>query len=264
MLAINQIYHLDCHAFLTQLDRQSIDLAIIDPPYNLKVADWDTFSDHDHFLTFTFAWIDNLLPLLKDTASLYLFNTPFNCAYILQYLVTKGLVYQNWITWDKRDGFAANKKRYNTGQESILFFSKSKNYTFNSDDIRLPYESIDRIKHAMTHGILKNGKRWFPNPNGKLCADVWHISSERHKHKKNGKTIKMAHITPKPLEMIERMVLASSNIGDLVLDCFAGSGTTAVAAKKWGRNFVSADHNPDYVAHAIQRLEQIEQYAEHI
>jgi len=66
---------------------------------------------------------------------------------------------------------------------------------------------------------------------------VWHIASERHKNKINGKTPKMPHITPKPLELVERIIKASSNAGDLVLDCFVGSGTTAIAAKKLKRNF---------------------------
>ena len=113
MLEINKIYDKDCFTFLSQLEDESINLAIIDPPYNLKVADWDTFISIDDFLKFTYGWIDALIPKLNNTSSLYIFNTPFNSAFILQYLLSKGLVYQNWITWDKRDGFSASKKKYN-------------------------------------------------------------------------------------------------------------------------------------------------------
>ena len=81
------------------------------------------------------------------------------------------------------------------------------------------------------------GKRWFPNPNGRLCGEVWHISSARHKNKVNGKVQKMNHVTPKPLELIERIIKASSNKGDLVLDCFAGMGTTADRGKKTWSEF---------------------------
>lgn len=254
MLPINQIYCLDYKDFLAQIDENTIDLAVIDPPYNLKVADWDTFSSLNDFLSFTFDWIDRLLPKLKPTASLYIFNTPFNCAYILQYLVNQGLFFRNWITWDKRDGFSASKKKYNNAQETILFFTKSHSYTFNAEAIRLPYDSQERIKHAIKKGILKNGKRWFPNPNGKLCTDVWHIASERHKQKQNGKTIRMPHATPKPMEMIQRIIKASSNESDLVLDCFAGLGTTAVASYLLKRNFICADKNHEYVQYAQERL----------
>lgn len=246
-LAINEIYHMDCMSFLKKLENLSVDLAVIDPPYNMSKADWDTFASHDDFMDFTKKWIDALIPKLKDTGSLYIFNTPFNCAFILPHLLKRGLVFQNWITWDKRDGLGTSTKKYANGQETILFFTKSNKYTFNYDDIRVPYESTDRIEAAKTKGILKNGKRWFPNPNGRLCGEVWHITSQRHKNKVKGKTQRQQHITPKPEEMIERMVLASSNKGDLVLDCFVGSGTTAVVAKKLNRNYICADKSEQYV-----------------
>lgn len=248
---------MDCFGFLKKIDDESVDLAIVDPPYFLKKAEWDTFKSHEDFLRFTFAWIDALLPKLKKTASLYIFNTPYNAAYILPHLVNKKMVFQNWITWDKRDGLGGAKQKFSNGQESILFFTKGEGHTFNYDDIRLPYESTDRIEHAKTKGILKNGKRWFPNSKGRLCGEVWHITSERHKSKINGKTKKMSHLTPKPLDMIERIVLASSNKGDLVLDCFVGSGTTAVAAKKLGRRFIGCDKDNKHILLANQRLKKI-------
>lgn len=247
MLDINKIYCLDYKDFLRQIDDEAIDLAIIDPPYNLKVAEWDCFKTHQDFLEFTYDWIDRLLPKLKSTASIYIFNTPYNSAFILQYLVQKGMHYKNWLTWNKKDGFSATKKKYNNAQETILFFTKTENYVFNADDIRVPYESVERINHATKHGIVKNGKRWYPNPLGKLCTDVWHISSERHKQKVNGKTIKLPHFTPKPIEMIQRIIKASSKEGDLILDCFSGLGTTALAAVLLNRNFICADKNSEYV-----------------
>ena len=247
MLELNKIYNLDCLDFLEKINNETIDLAVIDPPYNLSKAKWDTFKSEKHFFDFTFNWIDALIPKLKKNGSLYIFNTPYNSAFILSYLANKGLVFQNWITWDKRDGLGGAKKKYSNGQETILFFTKNKNHTFNYEEIRLPYESTDRIKHAEIKGILKDGKRWFPNPNGRLCGEVWHITSERHKNKINGKTPKMLHITPKPIELIERIIKASSNVGDIVLDCFVGSGTTAFVAKKLQRNFVCSDNNKNYI-----------------
>lgn len=255
-MKMNTIYEKDVFDFLKSVDRDSVDLAVIDPPYNMSKAKWDTFKSQKAFLDFTFKWIDELLPTLKDTASIYIFNTPYNSAYILKYLVEKGLVFQNWITWDKRDGFNASTKRYTHGQETILFFTKSKNYTFNSDDVRVPYESTDRIVAAQKTGLLKNGKRWFPNPNGRLCGEVWHIASERHKQKINGKVQKMEHLTPKPKEMIERIILASSNKDDLVLDCFVGSGTTAICAKSLGRNYICSDNSAEYVELARKSVKE--------
>lgn len=256
-MKINSIYKDDVFSFLKKINRESIDLAVIDPPYNMNKADWDTFKSQQDFLDFTYKWIDELIPLLKETGSLYIFNTPFNSAYILQHLVDKGLIFQNWITWDKRDGLNSSKVRYTHGQETILFFTKSAKHTFNSDAIRIPYESADRIKAAETKGLLKNGKRWFPNPNGRLCGEVWHITSERHKRKVGGRVQKLGHVTPKPKEMIERIILASSNEGDLVLDCFVGSGTTACCAKKLKRNYICADGNEEYVKMARDAVKEV-------
>lgn len=209
MLKINKIYKLDCFDFLNQIDNNSVSLAVIDPPYNMGKADWDTFKSHDDFLDFTYKWIDALLPKLNPKGSLYIFNTPFNSAFILMHLIQRKMFFQNWITWDKRDGLGASKRKYSIGQETILFFTKSKKHIFNYDDIRVPYESTERIIHAREKGILKNGKRWFPNPQGKFCGEVWHFTSERHKRKINGKVQKMGHLTPKPLDLVERIIKAS-------------------------------------------------------
>lgn len=254
MLAINQIYHMDCLDFLEKVDNNSIDLLIADPPYNMDKAEWDSFDSHESFLNFSYQWLDKAITKLKPNGSLYVFNTPFNSAFLCQYLVSQGMVFQNWITWDKRDGMGSAKRRYSTGQETILFFTKSKKHTFNFDDIRVPYESTERINHAKEKGILKNGKRWFPNENGRLCGEVWHFSSQRHKAKVNGKVVKLAHITPKPHDLIERIIKASSNPNDLVMDCFMGSGTTAIVAKKLGRNFIGCEKNQSYIDFANNLL----------
>ena len=257
MLKINQIYRDDCLKFLEQVQNRTVNLAVIDPPYNMRKAYWDTFGSENDFFNFTFRWIDALIPKLKNNGSLYIFNTPYNSSFILNHLVRRGLIFQNWITWDKRDGMGGARQRFSNGQETILFFTKGENHIFNYDDVRLPYDSTERIEHAKKKGILKAGKRWFPNPKGKLCSEVWHITSERHKNKINGKTPKMPHLTPKPLEMIERIVRASSRKGDLVLDCFVGSGTTAIAAKKLGRNFLCCDSDKTYVELARRNLKNI-------
>ena len=250
----NKIYQMDCFVFLDKVKDSSVDLAIIDPPYNMKKADWDKFKSEKEFFTFTYSWIDTLILKLKQNGCLYIFNTPYNAAFILQYLILKGLHFQNWITWDKRDGMGGAKRRFSNGQETIIFFTKGKHHTFNYDAVRVPYESTERIEYAKTKGILKNGRRWYPNSKGRLCGEVWHITSERHKNKINGKIQKLPHVTPKPIELVERIIKASSNENDLVLDCFVGIGTTAIVAKKLSRNFLCCDSNKDYVKIARARI----------
>lgn len=254
------IISMDCLEFLASLQHNSVDLIVADPPYNMKKGDWDTFGSDNDFLDWTFKWIKAAFDVLKPDGSIYVFNTPYNCARILPYMCDLGLTFQNWITWDKRDGMSGAKRKFVPKQESILFFTKGTDHTFNYDDIRVPYDTTEddsRFKSFQNIGILKNGKRYFPHPDGKLCTDVWHVVSERHKNKVNGKTVSMGHATPKPLEMIERIIKASSNEGDLVVDPFSGTGTTAVAAKKLNRKFVCADINEEYNKIAEQRLKEL-------
>jgi len=255
---LNKVYQGDYSKLLSKIPNNSIDLLCVDPPYNLKKADWDTFSSDEEFFNFTKRWIDLVTPKLKEGAAFYVFNTPRNCAYILQHLESRGYKFQNWITWNKKDGFTSTKKKFLPEQETILFVTKGSGInTFNAEAVRIPYESIERIAAARTKGILKNGKRWFPNENGRLCPDVWHVPSERHVKKENGKTTYSLHPTIKPLVLMERIVLASSNPGDVVLDLFAGSGSTLMAAKHNRRNFLGIDSSPEYVKIARKRLKEV-------
>lgn len=258
-ILINDVYEMDAFEFLNALEDESIDLAIVDPPYNMNKGDWDTFGSESEFFRFTFRWIDMLLPKIKKTGSIYLFNNPYNAAIILGYFrENTRFYYRNWITWYKKDGFSATKKRFINNQETILYYTKSNvGYTFNSDAVRLPYLSEGRIEAAKKKGILKNGKRWFPNEKGRLCPDVWEISSQRHSNKVNGRITKQDHPTPKPEDLIERIVLASSNPGDLVLDLFSGTGTTSYIAKRHGRNFIGCENNHEYVLVSKQRIGEV-------
>lgn len=245
-MKLNNIYLADVFDFLECLPDNSIDLAIIDPPYNQNIAAWDSFPSEKDYFEFTYAWIDNVIPKLREKASIYLFNNAYNSAFILSYLINKQLIFKNWITWYKKDGFSPSRRKYVNNHEIILFLTKTDEYTFNYDDIRVPYLSVDRMKSAVQKGILKNGKRWYPNEKGRLCPDVWEFSSVRHTSKVNGKIVKTSHPTPKPEKMIERMVLASSNEGDTVLDLFSGSGMTSYVSKLHKRNFVGCENDNQY------------------
>lgn len=253
-MKINTIEMKDVFEYLDDVENGVIKLAIIDPPYNLDQGEWDTFTSTSEFLNFTETYLKKVIDKLSSDGSLYIFNTARNSAYILLILEKLGMKFKNWIVWYKKDGFSSCRKKYVNNQETILFFTKSDKYTFNCDAIREPYASTDRILAASKNGILKNGKRWFPNPNGKLCSDVWNFTSVRLLKKQKGKTIKQNHPTPKPELMIERMILASSNEGDLVMDLFSGTGTTAFVAKKHNRNFTGCENNPFYIELIERRL----------
>ena len=258
---LNKVFHSDFSNLLKKIPDNSIDLVCVDPPYNLKKAEWDTFNSDEEFLNFTFDWIKQVTPKLKPGGAFYIFNTPRNSAHILAYLESTGFTFQNWITWNKKDGFTSTKKKFLPEQETIVYVTKpGGDIIFNADSIRVPYESTKRIAAAKTKGILKNGKRWFPNEAGRLCPDVWQIPSERHTNKENGKVKSAVHPTVKPLALMERIVLASTNEGDVILDIFAGSGSTLVAAKINNRNFIGCDSDASFVKITRSRLKDADQY----
>ena len=254
---INTISRANALDFIKKLPDVSVDLICVDPPYNLNKGDWDKFENDNDFLQFTYNWIELADKKLKNGGSFYIFNTPRNSAYILTKLEKMGYKYQNWITWNKKDGFTSTKKRFLPEQESIIFVTKpGADPIFNSDAVRVPYESTERIAAAQTTGILKNGKRWYPNKLGRLCSDVWNFASERHNSKVDGKVKTGAHPTIKPLAMMERIILASSNENDIVLDFFAGSGSTLLAAAKHNRRYIGCEINPEYVKLAKSRIKR--------
>ena len=208
MPRINSIALEDCLVYLRRLQPGSVDLAIADPPYNMSKDKWDSFSSEAAFYDFTEQWVDAMLLALKPGGCFYIFNTPLNCAQILQMLKVRDTTILNWITWHKRDGLGGGRRKYACNQETILFGSagRGQHHYFDADGVRVPYRSADRMRYAEKKGILKNGQRWYPNPGGRLCSDVWEFSSHRHKTKVNGRVVKPAHPTPKPEDMIERMV----------------------------------------------------------
>src|SRR5574344_1916974 len=111
-LELNNVYKLDVFDFLNKIENNSIDLAIVDPPYNMNKGDFDTFKTEKDYFDFTFKWIDKLLKKMKKNGTIYLFNNPYNSAIILNHLNKKGIHLKNWITWYKKDDFSATKKRY--------------------------------------------------------------------------------------------------------------------------------------------------------
>ena len=249
----NKIYNLDVCNFLEKIDDNSIDLIIADPPYNIGIDKWDKFKSDSDYWKFMYKWISFAIKKLKDNGSIYIFNNQKNSAILLTYLLKKGVHFNNWITWYKKDGFHPTKTKFVNNQETILFMSKGKPKIFNFDAVRMPYLSTKRFNAK--NGIkAKNGNRWIPNKNGKLCTDVWEISSERHNLKNNGKLVKLCHPTIKPTKIIERIILASSKQNDLILDLFSGSGQTSICAKKLGRNFIGCEINKKFYDSCLERL----------
>lgn len=255
---MNKILNLDVLLFLDEeVKNNSVELIIADPPYNILPEEWDTFKNEKEYFNFMYNWIKKSFDKLIDGGTIYIFNNSYNSAKLIPILEEIGYVFRDWIVWYKKDGFNWTKNKFVNNQETILFFTKGSNYFFNSEAVRIPYSSIDRIKHASQKGILKNGKRWFPNPNGKLCTNVWEFTSDRHINKVRGKIVKNIHPTPKPEALIERMILASSKENDLVLDLFSGTGTTTIISIKNKRNSLGCELNEKFYNFSLEKIRTI-------
>lgn len=222
---------------LRDLKNESVDLIIADPPYNLN-KDYGNKSDSksfDEYLRFTKDWTKEATRILKPTGTIYVFMGFRFISYLYQILENdNSLYFNNWICWFYTQGIG-KKKGFSPRHDDILMFTKSNHFTFNLDEVRVPqkyYRSINNMRGA--------------NP-----GDVWEFS-HIHYCQEN----RQNHPTQKPEGLIERMVLASSNANDLVLDPFAGSGTTLRVCQQLNRNCLGIELNADYVKMIENRLNE--------
>jgi DNA modification methylase len=253
MKELNKIYQQDCVSFMKELESESIDLIIADPPYNLK-KDFGNKSDHWHsvqdWLNWSKEWIDESIRLLKPTGNLFIYGIHHYLCYIQCHLYERGMLYRRQIIWNYENGFSGYKT-LNAFYEPLLWFSKTDNFTFK--EIREPYKSKERIKNK----IIKNGKVWVPNPQGRLAGDVWSFPTLAGKRFENEK---VEHPTQKPLILCDRIVNHFSKPEDIVFIPFAGSGSECVSCLNNSRNFWATEINSKYIDISNDRLKNIFSY----
>ncbi|MGQ0542844.1 MAG: DNA-methyltransferase [Blastocatellia bacterium] len=243
----------DAFEVLKQLPEKSFDLLFADPPYNLtKDFGAEKFremslNEYENWLD---SWIKLCVPLLKKTASIYICGD-WRSSSAIQRVGTKYFNLQNRITWEREKGRGA-KQNWKNAAEDIWFFSVSDTFTFNLDAVKM--------KRKVLAPYTKNGepKDWEKSSDGNFRdthpSNIWtDISVPFWSMPEN-----TDHPTQKPEKLLAKIILASTNAGDLVLDPFAGSGTSAVTAKKLGRNFVVIESDEDYCLLAQKRLELAE------
>ena len=248
MMKINTIHLGDCIQKMQQLENESIDLIIADPPYNLK-KDFgnssDMWDDVNDWVIWSKKWLDVAISKLKPTGSIFVYGIHHYLCYLQVHLYDQNLKYRRQIIWHYENSFSGYKNAPSTNYEPILWFSKSDIYTYHQ--IREPYKSTERLKNKIT----KNGKVWIPNPEGKHAGDVWNIPVLAGKRFADEK---VDHPTQKPLAICDRIINHFSNENDLVLIPFAGSGSECVSATKNNRNFIAFEKNKEYIKIANQRI----------
>jgi len=246
----NQLFCEDALHGLARIPDGAIDLLIADPPYGLG-KDYGNDSDKlesAQYLEWTRQWVDLALPKLKRNGSLYIFLTWRHAPEVFV-LLKQRLLMINEIIWDRRvPSMGGTTRRFSSVHDTIGFFARARDYHFDLDAVRIPYDA--ETKKARSRSIFV-GAKWLEL--GRNPKDVWSVSRLHREHRERAD-----HPTQKPLAIIERMVLASCPPGGVVLDPFMGSGTSAVAARRCGRDFVGFELNPDYCALAGRRLAALE------
>lgn len=251
----------DAIIWLRSLETESVDMIFADPPYNIKKAEWDTFESQEQYVEWSLKWIQEAARVLKPTGSLYV------CGFseILADLKLPASRYFKgcrWLVWHYKNK-ANLGSDWGRSHESILHFRKDRQFTLNVDDVRIPYgnHTLKYPEHPQAdtsqYGKSGDGKDrlWWPHPKGAKPRDVIEIPTTC-----NGMHEKTPHPTQKPEELLRKLVLASSNMGDVIVDPFLGSGTTAVVAEQLHRKWKGCDAFFQYCQWATQRIELVEDW----
>lgn len=254
-LRTSVIHHGDCIEILAvEIPPESVDLIFADPPYNLSGnglkwennqtggpwfmvnEHWDRMTDQD-YIRFTSRWLKGCFHALKPAGSIYVACSYHNIGEVMMGLKDLDFGINNIITWYKTNAMPNMTRRtFTHSTEFVIWAVKGKGWCFD-------YETMRNINPKKQ----KNGRP-------KQMRDLWEIPLVQGKERLRGESGRALHPTQKPEEMLKRIILASSEENDIVLDPFLGSGTTAHVAQKFGRRWIGIEREERYIKLAWQRL----------
>lgn len=264
------LYCDDNRTRLAQLSPESVDLIYLDPPFFSNRQYEVIWGDEAEVRSFEDRWeggihvyinwmrerVREMHRLLKPTGSFYL-HCDWHAVHYLRQMcddIFGDNHFQNEIVWYYR-GAGVSPRRWGRRHDNILFYTKGNEWTFNVDPVRGEYATAtkERFKHHIgnVRGAHDFGEQAL-NPKGKHPDDVWEISIIAPSAKE-----RLGYPTQKPEELLRRIILASSNAGDIILDPFAGCGTTLVVAQEWQRQWVGIDISPTAVNLMKQRMQKV-------
>lgn len=239
----NNIYCMDCLEGLRRLPHDSVDLVFADPPYNIGVNYGNGNSDrHEAYIDWCAEWFKAVERVLKPGGSFYLVHYPEECADFLPRLRAIRFKLQRWITWHYPTNVGHSSDNWTRSHRAILFLTKGGTpETFNGLADAQPYRNL-------TDRRVKENLKVRP---GVVPYDVWEYNLVKNvsKEKQNDGPPNQL-----PESLLKRIVLTSSNEGDLVVDPFSGSGTTAGIANRFNRRYICFDLNPKYVKASQARI----------
>ncbi len=245
---LNQILQGDCLELFQQIPDNSIDMTFADPPFNLKKK-YSSYQDSLEFQTYINwckQWIDEMVRVTKPTGSIFLHNIPKWLTYYAAHL-NQTAHFKHWISWEAPT--APMGKSLQPAHYGILFYTKESKGT-KIYELRHPH------KRDRKQGFLwkdYGGKKDLLHPFGPLVSDVWtDIFRIKHTTKRD------KHPCQLPIHLLDRILLMTTDEHDIVLDPFSGTGTTAIAAKRLGRNYIGFELDSKYAEISKQKLKNIE------
>ena len=243
----------DADVALDNLPKEYFDLIIADPPYNLyKNFHGESFSKMsiDGYTEYTRSWLEKVAPLLREGGSIYV-CCDWQTSMIIGSVLSEFFTVQNRITWQREKGRGA-LRNWKNGLEDIWFATKGEGYKFNLDRVKIRRRVLATYRE---NGVAKDWENGEGGAYRDTCpSNFWDdITVPFWSMPEN-----TDHPTQKPEKLIAKLILASSDEGDMILDPFLGSGTTSVVAKKLGRSYVGIEKNPTYCSWAEERLERAE------
>lgn len=249
----NRIYHGDAIDVLQSIPDESVDLIFVDPPYNIgknfagRKDKWKTDND---YLTWCYQWIDLCIKKLTPTGSFYVMTSTQFMPYFDIYIRDKMTILSR-IIWSYDSSGVQAKNYYGSMYEPILFCVKDKNnYSFNGEDILVEAKTGAKRK-------LIDYRKSPPQPYNtkKIPGNVWDFPRVRYRMEEYEN-----HPTQKPISLLERIIKASSNKGDVVLDPFCGTFTTCYVAQKLKRKFIGIEIQEEYFKIGLRRLNIADEY----
>lgn len=249
---LHRLYTEDAMSFLKKMPSNTVQLILIDPPYNLDMDKWDTYNN---YLDWAKSWLDEIYRVLNESGNCVIFGgfqfqdlKKGDLLEILHYTRHfTNLRFVNLIIWYYKNGMSAHRFFANRHEEAI-WLSKTNNYYFNLDAVRIPFDET-------TKNLYKRDKRLNPLSieKGKNPTNVWEIKRLNGNSKE-----RVGHPTQKPIELIRRFIKGLSYEGSLVLDFFAGSGTTGRVCIEEGRHSILVDSDPKSVKYFASHLSNID------
>ncbi|MEE9273279.1 MAG: DNA methyltransferase [Robiginitomaculum sp.] len=247
----NQIIQGDCVDNMNRLPEQSVDLIFADPPYNLQLGgdlsrpdnsvvngvteEWDSFDTMDAYDLFTHDWLNAARRILKHNGAIWVIGSYHNIFRVGGILQDQGFWIRNDIIWRKTNPMPNFRgTRFTNAHETLIWATKTEDArpTFNYDAMKM-----------MNDGVQMRSDWTLP-----ICTGL-----ERIKKSDGSK----AHPTQKPESLLHRVILSTTNPGDIVVDPFFGTGTTGAVAKKLGRDFIGYERDEEYIVHAKRRIAKI-------